>query len=257
MPPLQSLNKKKINWKTEVWQKIPETFHFQRELRCLYSCPFPWKVIITFIVSPSPAEGGHMRTPFCIRKLQFHSPLSPIPFTSPWLLLACTLGHPSMVPTLPTLICGDHGNSLWKMIQKSDTSLNTSPAELAMQPHKHLPYSNSKRDTKALETYWGSSTAAKWKSQVISIGFPLRRKFKPPPIHPTRLLQSLIWLLAHQLLNCCMLQLCMFRKNRIQCQFSTVQQTVKLAARSTAAPQEAKPSLEWGSGTPFSHLPSS
>lgn len=181
----------------------------------------------------------------------------PIPFTSPWLLLACTLGHPSMVPTLPTLICGDHGNSLWKMIQKSDTSLNTSPAELAMQPHKHLPYSNTKRDTKALETYWGSSTAAKWKSQVISIGFPLRRKFKPPPIHPTRLLQSLIWLLAHQLLNCCMLQLCMFRKNRIQCQFSTVQQTVKLAARSTAAPQEAKPSLEWGSGTPFSHLPSS
>lgn len=107
---------------------------------------------------------------------------------------------------------------------------------------------------------WGSSTAAKCKSQVMSVDSHREGwlyDFKPPPIHPTLLLQSLIWLLAEQLLNCCMLQLCMLGKNQIQCQFSTVQQTVKLAASSTAAPQAAKPSLEWGSGIPFSHLPSS
>lgn len=123
MPPLQSLNKKKRNWKTEVWQKIPETFHFQRELRCLYSCPFPWKVIITFIVSPSPAEGGHMRTPFCIRKLQFHSPLSSNTFH---LTMAAACLHP-WPPFHGANTAHPYLWRSWEFSMKNDTKIGHKP----------------------------------------------------------------------------------------------------------------------------------
>jgi len=46
-------------------------------------------------------------------------------------------------------------------------------------------------------------------------------------------------------------------KNQNQCQFPLIQQTVKLAAVSTAALQAAEPSLGWGSGIHSSHLPRS
>lgn len=74
----------------------------------------------TFVVSPSPAE-GYTSILFCtggdcsfihISATVASSSLSSYTFTSPWQLLVCILGRPSMVPTLPTLICGDRGVSL-------------------------------------------------------------------------------------------------------------------------------------------------
>lgn len=231
------------------------------------SALFLEKSLSLLVVSPSPAEGGNPRTLlFCTRRLQFHSHFCvssfqlfpPIPSPHPGCCLLAPLATLPWCQHCPPLFAGIMGILWYEKWYKNQ--IQTFP-QLSLQCSPTSTYPRPTwRVIEKLEAYWGSSTAAKCKSQVLSVDSHREGRlydFKPPPIHPTLLLQSLIWLLAEQLLNCCMLQLCMLGKNQIQCQFSTVQQTVKLAASSTAAPQAAKPSLEWGSGIPFSHLPSS
>lgn len=132
-----------------------------------------------------------------------------------------------------------------------------SPAGFAMQLHKHLCQPNKESAIKPLVADLGSSKlkAKSWPQDSHQEGW--LQEFQPPPVHhaatakPTQLLARA----AADLLHITVLHV--RKKNQNLCQFSLIQQTVKLAGVSTAAPQAAEPSLEWGSGIPSSYLPMS
>lgn len=233
---------------------IPEIFHLQGELRSSHSFHYP-KVSLFLKASKTCTVTTSVSFTFLLWQLQTLFP--PISSPQPHSCMAASWPPFHSASTAHTYLWGPcgfsdgttDGTQMWKN--------KISPTGFTAQLHKHLCQSNSESAIKALEAYLSSGTAAKCKT--VAAGPPLRRvavggSTSTCSPHCYCKDNSAACRAAADLLHITALHV---KRNQNQCQFSLIQQTVKLAAVSTAALQAAEPSLGWGSGIHSRHFPRS